>query len=215
MRYFLHLVTDARFIRDPDGAEFSGIAEAETEAAQSARDLMCDELRRGRPIPNGWRMLIATEDDTILKTIPFLVVAHGGEDRERMATTPTASARDTSEIRAVEDHVHTQRNGDQEARNPSSSSRPRTSGNGERERSQLAKTDTLIARAHTHIEAQRVRIAILESDGRDASLASDLLRHLEKTLRCAIDRRRVIVKELGRLWPDASGDTREFSQTRG
>jgi len=196
MRYFLHVVTDTRFIRDPDGAEFSDIAEAETEAAQSARDLMCGELRRGRPIPNGWRMLIGTEDDTILKTIPFLAVAHG---EERIPTTP-ASACEISRGRAVKDHVLAQKNDDLEASNPSNPSLPwRTNGDGERERGQLVKTDTLIAKALTYIEVQRVRIAILESDGRDTSLADDLLRHLEKTLQCAIDRRRVIVKELARL----------------
>src|SRR6516164_11437114 len=91
MRYYLHLVTGTRFIRDPDGAEFSGVAEAGAEAAQSARDLMSDELRRGRPIPYDWRMLVATEDDTILKTIPFSVVAHGDNPGHERKAVPVAS----------------------------------------------------------------------------------------------------------------------------
>src|SRR5262245_18619977 len=78
MRYFLHFVTEKRFIRDPEGNEFSGIAEAEAEAIQSARNLISEELKCGRLIPTDWRMLIATDDDTILKTIPFFAVAHGG-----------------------------------------------------------------------------------------------------------------------------------------
>src|SRR5262249_37681722 len=150
-----------------------------------ARDLMCDELKRGRPIPNGWRMLIATEDDTVLKTIPFLAVAHGGEDHEHTATMPTASAWDTFGIRAVKDNVHGQRNRDREARIMSATLPQRTNGgNAEQERSLLAKADELIAKAHTHIEVQHVRVAILASDGRDTSIANDLLRHLEKTLQC-------------------------------
>lgn len=196
MRYFLHVVRATRFIRDPDGAEFSDIAEAEAEAAQSARDLMCDELRRGRPIPNGWRMLIATEDDTILKTIPFLAVAHGDENREHTGTTQT----DTSAIRTVKDYVHGHKKPDWEARIAGASLPQRTNRiNAERERGQLAKADELIAKAHTHIEVQHVRVAILASDGRDTSIADDLLRHLEKTLQCLMERRRVITKELTRL----------------
>jgi len=136
----VHCVTDKRFNGDPEGTESSSIAEAEAEANQSARDLICDELRRGRHIPSDWRMLIATEDDTILNTIPFFLVAHGGG-------VPHAP-----ELR-----------------------RPTRKVNVEREHPSLAETDKLIAKARTHIDAQQMRITILESDGRDTSLATDLL----------------------------------------
>jgi hypothetical protein len=129
-----------------------------------ARDLMCEELRRGRIIPSDWRMLIATEDDTILKTIPFFLVAHGGG-----------------------------------VPHPPAVRQPIRKVNVEREHPSLAETDRLIAKSRTHIDAQRVRIAILESDGRDTSLANDLLRLLENTFACMIERRRVIVRELSRV----------------
>ena len=190
MRYFLHVVTDKRFIRDPDGTEFSGIAEAEAEAAQSARDLMSDELRRGRSIPNGWRMLIATEDDTILKTIHFLAVANGtNPDHEPIAPTKVSPAQGAPGIRVVDPRKA--RSAPVVRRHPNE--------DGEWEHRQLAKADALIAKARTCIEVQRARIAILESDGRDTSLADDLLRHLEKTLQCMMERRRVIIKQLAWL----------------
>ena len=91
---------------------------------------------------------------------------------------------------------------DPEPRNPRTGSalgRHENRVNSEGEQGQLTKTDNLIATARTHIEVQRVRIAILESDGRDTSLADDLLRHLEKTLQCMMERRRVIVKQLAWL----------------
>jgi len=204
MRYYLHLVTGTRFIRDPDGAEFSGVAEAGAEAAQSARDLMSDELRRGRPIPYDWRMLVATEDDTILKTIPFSVVAHGGnQGHERKAVPEASPVRDASGPRAVSDPVDARNHHDPEPRNPRTGSalgRHENRVNSEGEQGQLTKTDNLIATARTHIEVQRVRIAILESDGRDTSRASDLLLHFEKTLQCMMERRRVIVKQLARVY---------------
>jgi hypothetical protein len=77
MRYYLHTVTDAELIRDPEGAEFADLEAAATEAVQSGRDLIAEELRQGRSVPLNWRVLISTADDTVLRSIPFAAVAHG------------------------------------------------------------------------------------------------------------------------------------------
>jgi len=71
MRYFIHIVTDAERLIDPGGAEFLDLESARTEACQSARDLMAEELRGGRPVPLGWRIQVADEDGSILFTLPF------------------------------------------------------------------------------------------------------------------------------------------------
>src|SRR5215813_8155688 len=66
MRYFIHIVTDAERVIDPGGAEFLDLESARTEACQSARDLMAEELRSGRPVPLGWRIQVADEDGFVL-----------------------------------------------------------------------------------------------------------------------------------------------------
>lgn len=59
-----------------EGAEFPDLASAETEAAQSARDLIVDELRRGKPVPVRWQAEIALEDGTVVSAIPFAALAY-------------------------------------------------------------------------------------------------------------------------------------------
>jgi hypothetical protein len=71
MRYFIHIVTDAERVIDPGGAEFLHFGSARDEACQSARDLMAEELRSGRPVPLGWRIQVADEDGSILFASPF------------------------------------------------------------------------------------------------------------------------------------------------
>ena len=71
MRYFIHIVTDKERLVDPDGGEFTDLASARAEAIQSARDLMAEELRCGRPVPFVWQVQIANDGGNILLTLPF------------------------------------------------------------------------------------------------------------------------------------------------
>ena len=92
MRYFIHIVTDQERIVDPEGAEFSDLATARTEAGQSARDLMAEELRSGRSVPFGWRAQLADEEGTILATLPFAELVFGeGIPNQMLRTTRTTS----------------------------------------------------------------------------------------------------------------------------
>lgn len=71
MRYFIHIVTDQERIVDPDGGEFADLASARDEASQSARDLMAEELRKGRPVPFTWLAQVADDEGNVLLTLPF------------------------------------------------------------------------------------------------------------------------------------------------
>jgi hypothetical protein len=71
MRYFIHIVTDKERIVDPDGGEFADLASARDEASQSARDLMAEELRKGRPVPFTWLVQVADDEGNVLFTVPF------------------------------------------------------------------------------------------------------------------------------------------------
>jgi hypothetical protein len=77
MLCYINIVTDTTFIRDPEGAEFADLASAQEEAAQSARDLMADQLRQGQPAPLHWKALVMSDHETVLLTIPFHTLAHG------------------------------------------------------------------------------------------------------------------------------------------
>lgn len=74
MRYFIHIVTDQERLVDPDGGEFTDLAAARAEACQSARDLMAEELRCGRPVPFGWRAQVADEQGKVVLTIKFALL---------------------------------------------------------------------------------------------------------------------------------------------
>jgi len=71
MRCFIHIVNDTKFIRDWEGEDFSDRQEAAQEAAQVARDLMAEELRKGKPLPIRWKGLLTLADDTVLMSLPF------------------------------------------------------------------------------------------------------------------------------------------------
>jgi len=77
MHKYLHVLTDMERIRDPGGQEFENLAQAIAEATQSARDLMADELRAGRPLPLGWKVQVAEADETIVATVSFAEIALG------------------------------------------------------------------------------------------------------------------------------------------
>src|SRR5262245_51709857 len=71
MRYFIHVVTDQERLIDPDGEEFTDLASARAEATQSARDLMAEELRCGRPVPFAWRAHVADAEGNVVLSLPF------------------------------------------------------------------------------------------------------------------------------------------------
>ena len=85
MRCFIHIVNDTEFIRDWEGEDFSDRQEAAQEAAQVARDLMAEELRKGKPLPVRWKALLALADDTVLMSIPFSQLIPAAEPLPRRA----------------------------------------------------------------------------------------------------------------------------------
>jgi hypothetical protein len=78
MRYFIHIVTDTERLIDHDGGEFTDLASARTEATQSARDLMAEELLCGRPVPLGWNAQVADDEGNVLLTLPFTRLVFNG-----------------------------------------------------------------------------------------------------------------------------------------
>lgn len=81
MHYFIHVITDNERIIDPEGASFPDLEEAKNEASQSARDLMAEELRCGRPVPLDWRVQIADEFGVVVNTIKFATLLFGDHRR--------------------------------------------------------------------------------------------------------------------------------------
>jgi len=71
VRYFFHIISDQERLIDPDGGDFANLASARDEACQSARDLMAEELRCGRPVPFAWRVQVADWEGNILLSISF------------------------------------------------------------------------------------------------------------------------------------------------
>jgi hypothetical protein len=71
MRDFVHIITHKERIIDADGGEFKDLATARAEASQSARDLMAEELRCGRPVPFAWKAQVADDEGNVRLTLPF------------------------------------------------------------------------------------------------------------------------------------------------
>jgi len=79
MHRYLHIVTDTERFVDPEGQEFDDLPSAIEEAHQCARDLMAEELRKGCPLPLGWRVQVADGAGTILSTFKFAEIVFGAE----------------------------------------------------------------------------------------------------------------------------------------
>lgn len=77
MRYFIHIITAKERLVDPDGSQFTDLAAARAEASQSARDLMAEELRCGRPVPFAWQVQVADPEGNVLITVPFSSLVFG------------------------------------------------------------------------------------------------------------------------------------------
>ena len=94
MRVFFHILANEEKILDQDGHECADLAEARQEASQSARELIADELRAGRPVPLKWRLEIAEAEGGVLATINFAELALG----EARHPAPSLRAATTKEI---------------------------------------------------------------------------------------------------------------------
>ena len=66
----LNLFNDADNL-DEEGAEFPDLACAKAMAISSARDLMAEHVKEGRPIDLGNRIEVADESGKVLAVIPF------------------------------------------------------------------------------------------------------------------------------------------------
>ena len=80
MRFFIHVFNGSQIIDDPEGAEFPDLDAAVFEAAQSARDLIADQLRRGNPVPARWEARVADEDGVVLEVIPLAALVAPDDD---------------------------------------------------------------------------------------------------------------------------------------
>jgi hypothetical protein len=88
MRYFIHIVTESQLIRDWEGEDFADRQLAAQEAAQVARDLMAEELRKGRSLPVRWKVLLASADDTVLMSLTFSELIPAAEALPQRARPP-------------------------------------------------------------------------------------------------------------------------------
>jgi len=79
MHRYLHIVTETERILDPEGQEFDDLPSAISEACQCARDLMAEELRKGRPLLLGWRVQVADATGTIYATFKFAEIVFGAD----------------------------------------------------------------------------------------------------------------------------------------
>lgn len=70
MRFYLNMRLRGTLIDDPDGEEFASLAEAREEAVQSAREIMAEALKSGRPL-GGWTFEISDEAGNVMLTLPF------------------------------------------------------------------------------------------------------------------------------------------------
>ena len=69
-RYFLDVVNgDA--IEDPDGADFADLEAAREEATLSARDLVSQDLKEGRPLGLKRRIDIRNETGKVVGSVSF------------------------------------------------------------------------------------------------------------------------------------------------
>src|SRR5262245_63903936 len=98
MRFFIHVFNGSQTISDPEGGEFPHLDAAVAEAAQGARDLIADQLRRGNPVPARWEAHVADENGAVLEVIPFaaLVATHDDLTMPEPIEEPREARKDTS-----------------------------------------------------------------------------------------------------------------------
>ncbi|WP_427025995.1 DUF6894 family protein [Aureimonas ureilytica] len=70
MRLYLNIRSGNTLIRDPDGEEFTSLKEARQEAACSARELIAEDLKSGRPF-NDRSFEISDITGNVISTLTF------------------------------------------------------------------------------------------------------------------------------------------------
>jgi hypothetical protein len=71
-RYYLHVrERSSALLQDPDGQELDDLASAKSEAIESARDLMAECLRSGRPLGLDRTMVVADENGATVAEVSF------------------------------------------------------------------------------------------------------------------------------------------------
>jgi hypothetical protein len=69
-RYHLHQHTGGKVIPDEEGVDLASLDDAIGEAAQAAREIMADRLRRAEPA-DGAEFRIVSETGNLLATVQF------------------------------------------------------------------------------------------------------------------------------------------------
>ena len=104
MRGFLHYVNDTELVRDGEGEDFADLHAAAQQAAQVARDLMAEELRKGKALPVRWKVLLTTADDTVLLSLPFTDLIPPTEPLPRRAR-PQSQQDEATELSDADRHI--------------------------------------------------------------------------------------------------------------
>jgi hypothetical protein len=69
--YFFHIQDGSNVLEDPDGQECNNLADAQSEAIASARELMAEDLRAGKPLGLHRAIVIANENGAVLTEVSF------------------------------------------------------------------------------------------------------------------------------------------------
>ncbi|TXN21780.1 MULTISPECIES: DUF6894 family protein [Methylobacterium] len=69
-RYFLHIREGAELIEDAEGMELPSLEAARAEALESARCILADRVRNGRPIGRG-TVEVTDETGAVLAYLPL------------------------------------------------------------------------------------------------------------------------------------------------
>lgn len=85
MRCFLHIDKGDTFIRDEEGAEYTDLVAALVDGRQSARELVMEELRMGRPIPLDWLIIVAPEEG-VAQTVAVSSLVANSESRPHQSS---------------------------------------------------------------------------------------------------------------------------------
>lgn len=71
MRFFFDVVTANGKAADPEGREFQNLKQATDEAKWSAREIVIDQLRQGRPFPSLWKVEIVDDRGLVALILAF------------------------------------------------------------------------------------------------------------------------------------------------
>jgi hypothetical protein len=69
--YYFHLRTDGNLVRDEDGEDLQNLETARYEAIEAAREIMSEEVLKGKAPSNGRQFEIADEAGETVLTLRF------------------------------------------------------------------------------------------------------------------------------------------------